>query len=42
VKNVMSAYTQRWLLILGTAYIVTILSAPQGLWNVARGRRAGA
>ena len=34
LKNVISAYTQRWLLILGTVYIVTILCAPQGLWNV--------
>jgi branched-chain amino acid transport system permease protein len=34
LKNVISAYTQRWLLILGSVYIVTILSAPQGLWNV--------
>jgi len=34
LKNVISAYTQRWLLILGTIYIVTILGAPQGLWNL--------
>jgi branched-chain amino acid transport system permease protein len=34
LKNVISAYTQRWLLILGTVYIVTILAAPQGLWNL--------
>jgi branched-chain amino acid transport system permease protein len=34
LKNVMSAYTQRWLLVLGTVYIVTILTAPQGLWNL--------
>jgi branched-chain amino acid transport system permease protein len=38
LKNVISAYTQRWLLILGTVYVVTILAAPQGLWNLA-GRR---
>jgi len=37
LKNVISAYTQRWLLILGTVYIVTILCAPEGLWNL-RGR----
>lgn len=36
LKNVMSAYTERWLLILGTVYIVTILAAPQGLWNLGR------
>jgi branched-chain amino acid transport system permease protein len=39
LKNVMSAYTARWLLILGIVYIVTILWAPQGLWNLG-GRRS--
>ena len=38
LKNVISAYTQRWLLILGTVYIVTILCAPQGLWNLSKRR----
>lgn len=38
LKNVMSAYTARWLLILGIVYIVTILAAPQGLWNLGRRR----
>jgi branched-chain amino acid transport system permease protein len=38
LKNVISAYTQRWLLILGLVYIVTILAAPQGLWNLGKGR----
>ena len=38
LKNVISAYTQRWLLILGIVYIVTILVAPQGLWNLGVGR----
>jgi branched-chain amino acid transport system permease protein len=38
LKNVISAYTQRWLLILGIVYIITILVAPKGLWNL---RRAG-
>ena len=38
-KNVISAYTQRWLLILGTVYIVTILAAPQGLWNFGLARK---
>lgn len=36
LKNVMSAYTARWLLILGIVYIVAILVAPQGLWNLGR------
>jgi branched-chain amino acid transport system permease protein len=38
LKNVMSAYTARWLLILGIVYIVTILWAPQGLWNLGKKR----
>jgi branched-chain amino acid transport system permease protein len=40
LKNVISAYTQRWLLILGVVYIVTILWAPQGLWNLGGRRRS--
>jgi len=36
LKNVISAYTQRWLLILGAVYIITMLAAPQGLWNYRR------
>ena len=36
LKNVISAYTARWLLILGIVYIVTMLAAPQGLWNLRR------
>jgi branched-chain amino acid transport system permease protein len=36
LKNVMSAYTARWLLILGIVYIVGILVAPQGIWNLRR------
>jgi len=39
LKNVISAYTQRWLFILGIVYIVTILTAPQGLWNLGVKRR---
>ena len=38
LKNVMSAYTARWLLLLGIVYIVTILWAPQGLWNLGNRR----
>lgn len=38
LKNVISAYTQRWLLILGTVYIVAILVAPKGVWNLKRSR----
>ena len=36
LKNVISAYTQRWLLILGAVYIITMLAAPEGLWNLRR------
>ena len=36
LKNFISAYTQRWLLILGTIYILTIFYAPQGLVNVLK------
>ena len=39
LKNVISAYTQRWLLILGTIYIITMLGAPEGLWNLWRTQR---
>ena len=34
LKNVISAYTARWLLILGTVYIIAILAAPKGIWNL--------
>jgi branched-chain amino acid transport system permease protein len=36
LKNFISAYTQRWLLILGAIYILTILYAPQGLMNLIK------
>jgi branched-chain amino acid transport system permease protein len=39
LKNVISAYTARWLLILGIVYIVAILGAPKGLWNLGRESR---
>ena len=40
LKNVMSAYTARWLLILGIVYIVAIVVAPHGVWNLGRRSRA--
>jgi branched-chain amino acid transport system permease protein len=40
LKNVMSAYTARWLLILGIVYIVAIIAAPKGIWNLGD-RRSG-
>jgi branched-chain amino acid transport system permease protein len=36
LKNFVSAYTERWLLIIGSIYILTILYAPQGLVNLLR------
>jgi branched-chain amino acid transport system permease protein len=36
LKNFISAYTQRWLLILGAIYVLTILYAPGGLAEVVR------
>ena len=36
LKNFISAYTERWLLILGAIYIFTILYAPQGLVNLVK------
>jgi branched-chain amino acid transport system permease protein len=38
LKNVMSAYTARWLLILGIVYIVAIMAAPKGVWNLGARR----
>src|SRR5438876_7655600 len=40
LRNVISAYTQRWLLILGSVYIITMLGAPDGLWNLGHHHRA--
>ncbi len=31
LENVISGYTQRWLLVLGTIYVVVTLFAPKGL-----------
>jgi branched-chain amino acid transport system permease protein len=38
LKNVISGVTERWLFILGAVYIITILAAPHGLWNLGRSR----
>ena len=32
----MSVYTQRWLLILGAIYVLTIIYAPQGIVGAVR------
>lgn len=42
LKNVVSVYTHRWLLILGTVYIVTIVYAPEGIVGALRHLRAAA
>jgi branched-chain amino acid transport system permease protein len=34
LKNFLSAYMQRWLLVLGTIYVLTILYAPTGFLNL--------
>jgi branched-chain amino acid transport system permease protein len=39
LKNFVSVYTRRWLLILGGVYIGVILFAPQGLMGTLRGQR---
>jgi branched-chain amino acid transport system permease protein len=38
LKNFVSIYTQRWLLILGGVYIGVILFAPRGVMGALRGR----
>lgn len=47
LRNLVSAYTQRWMLILGVVFVLTVLYAPQGVaggarvvWRQVR-RRAG-
>lgn len=48
LRNLMSAYTQRWLLILGMVFILTVIYAPTGvvgasltLWRRLRADRSG-
>jgi branched-chain amino acid transport system permease protein len=38
LKNFVSVYTKRWLLILGAVYIGVILLAPRGIMGALRGR----
>jgi len=38
LKNVVSVYTHRWLLILGAVYIGTIVYAPEGIVGLLRDR----
>jgi branched-chain amino acid transport system permease protein len=39
VKNMLSQYTERWLLVLGILYIVVIAAAPKGILGALRGER---
>jgi len=39
LENVVSAYTERWLLLLGLVYVVVALFAPTGLMGLVRERR---
>ena len=36
LENFLSDYTERWLLILGTIYVVVVLFAPRGIFGIAR------
>jgi ABC-type branched-subunit amino acid transport system permease subunit len=40
LENVISAHTQRWLLVLGLIYVGVTLFAPAGLVGLVRNRRA--
>ncbi len=40
LENIVSAYTERWLLLLGVVYVVVALFAPNGLIGFVRGFRA--
>ena len=40
LENAISAYTERWLLILGLIYVVVTLFAPAGLLGLLRARQA--
>jgi len=48
LRNLVSAYTQRWMLILGVVFVLTVLYAPQGVAGATRAawgwwqRRSGA
>jgi len=41
LENVVSAYTQRWVIVLGLIYVAVTLFAPAGLVGLARARAAG-
>ena len=41
LENAVSAYTPRWLLVLGVVYVAVTLFAPEGIVGFARRRKAG-
>ncbi len=41
IKNIVSIYTRRWLLVLGLAYILVILFASKGVMGALKGRLKG-
>jgi branched-chain amino acid transport system permease protein len=42
LENAVSAYTQRWLLVLGLVYVAVTLFVPEGLVGLLRRRKAQA
>src|SRR5262249_38695739 len=41
LKNLVSVYTQRWLLILGAIYVLTIIYAPEGIVGAVKTLKQG-
>ena len=38
LRNLVSAYTERWLLVLGLIYVLVVLCAPHGMVGMLRAR----
>jgi branched-chain amino acid transport system permease protein len=36
IKNLVSGYTEHWMIILGGIYVVTVMFAPQGIYNLLK------
>jgi branched-chain amino acid transport system permease protein len=41
LQNIISGYTERWLIVLGVIYILVALFAPRGLAGLVRDFRSG-
>ncbi len=41
MKNVVSSYSDHWLLIIGVVFIACVLFFPGGIWGTLRGLRPG-